>query len=82
MLLILLGAAGGAWVYLTGRDNVEVVVARVAIARGEVMNPGQFTTVHMPPNDELSYLPATELAGLMGQRAARAILAIGQRRAA
>ena len=75
VLLILLGAAGGAWVYLTGRDNVEVVVARVAIARGEVMDATQLTTVHMPPNDQLSYLPAAELPSLVGQRAAHDVAA-------
>ncbi|MBK7822060.1 MAG: hypothetical protein IPJ61_13585 [Tessaracoccus sp.] len=75
VLLILLGAAGGAWVYLTGRDNVEVVVARVAIARGEVIDATQLTTVHMPPNDQLSYLPAAELPSLVGQRAAHDVAA-------
>ncbi|MBB1510961.1 SAF domain-containing protein [Tessaracoccus sp. MC1756] len=75
VLLILLGAAGGAWIYLTGRDNVEVVVARVAIARGEVMVADQLTTVHMPPNEQLRYIPATELPDLVGQRAAHDVAA-------
>lgn len=75
VLMILLGAAGGAWLYLTVRETVEVIVARSPIARGEVMDATQLSTVHMPPSKELRYVPATQLSAVVGQRAAHDVAA-------
>lgn len=77
VLLVLLGAAGGAWLYLGARDTVEVVVARVAIPRGTVMEASQFVTVQMPPNEQLRYVAAADIADPFGQRAAHDVPAGG-----
>ena len=74
-LVILLGAAGGALVFLTMGSSVEAVAARVAVARGEVMTAEMFTTVAIAPNQQLSYLEADELSSLVGKRAAHDVAA-------
>lgn len=74
-LLILLGAAGGALVFMTMGSTVEAVAARVPVARGEVMTPEMFTTVEIAPNQQLSYIGADELPGLLGKRAAHDVAA-------
>lgn len=74
-LLILLGAAGGALVFLSMGSSVEAVAARAPVARGEVMTADMFTTVTIAPNQQLSYLEADELSSLVGKRAAHDVAA-------
>lgn len=74
-LLILLGAAGGALVFMTMGSTVEAVSARVPVARGEVMTQDMFTTVEIAPNQQLSYIGADDLPGLLGKRAAHDVAA-------
>ncbi len=74
-LLILLGAAGGALVFLNTGASVEVLAARVHVARGVVMTAEMFTTVTIAPNQQLTYLGAEELSSLLGKRAAHDVAA-------
>ncbi|SHJ20408.1 SAF domain-containing protein [Tessaracoccus bendigoensis DSM 12906] len=74
-LLILLGAAGGALVFLSTGSSVEAVAARVSVARGQVMTAEMFTTVQIAPDQQLSLMEASELPLLLGKRAAHDVAA-------
>lgn len=74
-LLILLGAGGGALVFLSVGSTVEAVAARVPVARGELMTAEMFTTVQIAPDQQLAYLTADQLPTLIGLRAAHDVAA-------
>lgn len=75
VLLILLGAAGGALAFWSIGDTVEAVAARVSIERGQVMSADDFVTVQINPVPELQFIGADGLDDLVGHRAAHDIAA-------
>lgn len=77
VLLILLGAAGAAFTYLTIGDTVPAAAARVPIDRGQLISEDMIATVDINPNQQLSYISPDEAATMVGQRAARDIAAGG-----
>ncbi len=75
VLLILMGAAGGALIFLATGSTVEALAARVPVARGQMMSADMFSPVQIAPNQQLSYLEADELPALIGKRAAHDLAA-------
>ncbi len=75
VLLILLGAAGGALVFWSTGSTVDAVAARVPITRGTLLTQDLFATVQIAPNEQLAYIDADQLDQLVGQRAAHDVAA-------
>lgn len=75
VLLILLGAAGGALVFWSTGSTVDAVAARVPITRGTLLTADLFATVQIAPNEQLAYIEADQLDQLVGLRAAHDVAA-------
>lgn len=75
LLLVILGAVGAAWAFLSVGNTVDALAARVAIQRGQQLSADQFVTVRINPDPQLQYLSPEALDELDGQRAAHDIAA-------
>lgn len=65
-----LGALLGVWAWTATTSTREVVAVRAAVARGEVIERADLMTVQVGVDPALRPLPAGDLPGLVGQRAA------------
>ncbi|MCC2592473.1 SAF domain-containing protein [Tessaracoccus sp. OS52] len=77
VLLVLLGAAGGALAWFSIGTAVEAVVARAAIERGQVLAADDFVVVQVNPDPQLQLLPPERIPDLLGKRAAHDVAAGG-----
>lgn len=75
VLLVLMGAAGGAFAFLGLGQTVEAVAARVSIERGQELSAEMFTTVHINPDQQLRFIGPSEVQELIGLRAGHDIAA-------
>src|SRR5512132_2607289 len=67
---VCLGALFGVWAYTSVTTAQEVVAARSSVQRGELISREDLVTVRIGVDPALSPIPATELDGVVGQRAA------------
>lgn len=68
--LVCAGALISAWAFQSTSDTSSVVAVRQAVARGEVIEAQDLMTVQVGLDPALAPLPASDLNGLIGQRAA------------
>jgi hypothetical protein len=73
--LVLVGAALGVGVWLLSSTSVEVVAARAAIDRGAVIAAADLEVTRVTVDPSVQVVPAPELTGLVGKRAASDIAA-------
>ncbi len=59
-----------AWAYTSLGNTQEVVVARVDVPRGQVITADDLRLVRIGVDPSVSVVPASQAAGLVGQRAA------------
>jgi len=67
---ICLGALLGVWAYTASSSAREVVAVRATVQRGEVIEREDLVVVRVSLDPSLDPIPAAELDGLVGQRAA------------
>lgn len=77
LLLVVLGAAGGALAWFSIGTAVDAVVARTSIERGQVMAADDFVVVQLNPDPQLQFLVPDDIPGLVGERAAHDVAAGG-----
>lgn len=77
VLLVILGAAGGALAWFSIGTAVDAVVARTSIERGQVMDADDFVVVQVNPDPQLQMLPPEQIPALVGKRAVHDIAAGG-----
>ena len=77
VLLMLLGAAGGALAWLSIGTAVDAVVARNPIQRGQVLSADDFVVVQVNPDPQLQMMSPEKIPSLVGQRASHDIAAGG-----
>ena len=68
--LVCLGALGNVWLHQATTDARQVVAARTTIERGSVITRDQLMTVQVGSDPALRSVPANDLTGLVGKRAA------------
>ncbi len=73
--LVLIGAVLGVGVWMASTSSVEVVAARVAIERGAVISDAHLVVTRAAVDPSVPVVPAAELAGLVGKRAASDVAA-------
>ena len=73
--LVLIGAALGVGVWLLSSSSVEVVAARASIDRGVVITAADLEGTRVVVDSTVPVVPATELSGLVGKRAASDVAA-------
>jgi len=73
--LVLIGAVLGVGVWLLSSASVEVVAARAAIDRGAVVTAADLEVTRVTVDPSVPVVPASELAGLVGKRAASDVAA-------
>ena len=73
--LVLIGAVLGVGVWLLSSSSVEVVAARAAIDRGAVITAADLEVTRVTVDPSVPVVPASELAGLVGKRAASDVAA-------
>lgn len=73
--LVLVGAVLGVGVWLLSSSSVEVVAARAAIDRGAVIAATNLEVTRVTVDPSVPVVPASELRGLVGKRAASDIAA-------
>jgi hypothetical protein len=69
VVLVVVGAIVMWYVVTMVKDTTQVVAARVDVARGEVIELSDLTTVEIRPDPLLQTIPAADLSALVGQRA-------------
>src|SRR5215207_1046045 len=67
---VCMGALLGVWAYTSISTAQEVVAVRSSVQRGELINREDLVPVRIGVDPALSPIPATELDGVVGQRAA------------
>ena len=67
---VCLGALLGVWAYTSVSTAQEVVAVRSSVQRGALINREDLVAVRIGVDPALSPIPATELDGVVGQRAA------------
>ena len=67
---VCLGALFGVWAYTSVSTAQEVVAVRSSVQRGALISREDLVTVRIGVDPALSPIPATELDGVVGQRAA------------
>ncbi|WP_158600720.1 SAF domain-containing protein [Tessaracoccus antarcticus] len=77
VLLVLLGAAGGALAWMSIGTAVDAVVARTPIQRGQVLSADDFVVVQVNPDPQLQMIPPGQIPSLVGQRASHDVAAGG-----
>ena len=70
VVAVCLGALLGAWAYTSATNAQGVVAVRTSVERGQVIDRDDLVTVRIGVDPALQPIPATELEGLVGQRAA------------
>lgn len=70
LALMLVGALVSAWAYTSLANTREVLVARVDVARGQVITAEDLKTARIGVDPSVSVVPATQAGQLVGQRAA------------
>jgi hypothetical protein len=70
LALMLVGALVSAWAYTSLGNTQEVLVARVDVARGQVITAEALKTARIGVDPSVSVVPATQAGQLVGQRAA------------
>jgi hypothetical protein len=70
VVAVCLGALLGAWAYTSATSAQAVVAVRTLVERGQVIERDDLVTVRIGVDPALQPIPATELEGLVGQRAA------------
>lgn len=73
--LVLVGAVLGIGVWLLSSSSVEVVAARAPIDRGAVIAATDLEVTRVTVDPSVPVVPASELSGLVGKRAASDIAA-------
>lgn len=68
--LVCLGALGNVWLHQATTDAKQVVAARAMIERGTIVTRDQLMTVQIGTDPAVRAVPASDLAGLVGRRAA------------
>ena len=70
VVLVCLGALGNVWLVQASTNATQVVAARTLIERGTVIGRDQLMTVQIGTDPALDPVPASDLQGLVGKRAA------------
>jgi len=70
VVVVALGAVGNVWLLQSSTDAEQVVAARTAIERGQVITAEQLMNVSVSADPAVRTVPASELSSLVGQRAA------------
>jgi len=70
VVTVCLGAVGNVWLLQSSTDAEQVVAARTAIERGQVITAEQLMNVSVSADPAVRTVPAPELSSLVGQRAA------------
>jgi hypothetical protein len=70
LALMLVGALVSAWAYTSLANTQEVLVARVDVARGQVITAEDLKTARIGVDPSVRVVPATQAGQLVGQRAA------------
>ena len=70
VLVVALGALGNVWLLQSSTDAVQVVAARTAIERGQVLTAEQLMSVSVSADPAVRTVPAGDMSSLVGQRAA------------
>jgi len=70
VVAVCLGALLGAWAYTSATSAQGVVAVRTLVERGQVIERDDLVTVRIGVDPALQPIPAAELEGLVGQRAA------------
>jgi hypothetical protein len=70
VVVVALGAVGNVWLLQSSTDAEQVVAARTAIERGQVITAEQLMNVSVSADPAVRTVPAPELSSLVGQRAA------------
>ena len=70
VVAVCLGALLGAWAYTSATSAQGVVAVRTLVERGQVIERDDLVTVRIGVDPALQPIPAEELEGLVGQRAA------------
>ncbi len=74
---LLLGALGGAWLWLSATSTVEVLAARSTMPRGSLISAADLVTVRIGVDPAVHAIPADQAPALVGKRAALDISAGG-----
>lgn len=77
VLLVLLGAAGGALAWMSIGTAEDAVVARVPIERGQLLAVDDFVVVQVNPDPQLQMISPDAIASLVGKRASHDVAAGG-----
>jgi hypothetical protein len=75
LALVVVGAALGVGVWSLSTTSVEVVAARAAIDRGQVITADDLAVARVTVDPSVPVVPAGQLAGLVGRRAASDVAA-------
>lgn len=75
LAMVCLGGLLAAWAWSATSSTVSVLAARSDVERGEVITEGDLMMVSLNADPALRPIPATRLAQIVGQRAARDIAA-------
>ncbi|MFZ1284414.1 MAG: SAF domain-containing protein, partial [Propionicimonas sp.] len=73
--LVLVGALMGLGVWTISTDSTEIVAVRSAVDRGEVVAADDLMVVRVTVDPAVQVIPAAQLDGLVGQRAASDLVA-------
>lgn len=73
--LVLVGALIGLGVWIISTDSTEIVAVRSAVDRGEVVAADDLMVVRVTVDPAVQVIPAAQLDGLIGQRAASDLVA-------
>jgi hypothetical protein len=74
---LLVGGLAGVWLWTSATSTVEVVAARNTVTRGAAITAADLMTVRIGVDPAIRALPAGQLSGLVGRRAALDIAAGG-----
>lgn len=74
---LLLGALGGAWLWLSATSTVEVLAAHSTMPRGSLISATDLVTVRIGVDPAVHAIPADQAPALVGKRAALDISAGG-----
>ncbi|KAB7740366.1 hypothetical protein GA707_19480 [Nostocoides sp. F2B08] len=70
LVVVCLGALGNVWLLQSSSDAVQVVAARTAIERGQVVTAEQLMSVSVAADPAVRTVAASQMSELVGQRAA------------
>ena len=70
VMVVAVGAVGNVWLLQSSTDAEQVVAARTAIERGQVITAEHLMNVSVSADPAVRTVPASELSSLVGERAA------------